>query len=363
MDSVDCIVIGAGAVGLAVAARLAASGREVIVLEQHDLIGSETSSRNSEVIHAGIYYAENSLKAALCVRGREMLYAHCQQFVVPYKQCGKVIVAAHESQRNIVAGYQDQARRNGVNDLYWISQDELAELEPEVVGVGGVVSPSTGIVDSHAYMLSLQGIIEKHGGMVAFNSKVLSIESGQRLAGQKSIVRTAELDIAGQWVINCAGLWAPRLSNDTPGAPPAYYAKGHYYSYTGAQPFSRLVYPTAEAGGLGVHVTLDLAGQVKFGPDVRWIDDVDYTFDESHKQDFVAAIQAYFPNLDAERLHPSYTGIRPKISGPGTVAADFMLHTPAQHGVSGRINLLGIESPGLTASLAIAEQVENVMSG
>jgi len=362
MDSVDCIVIGAGAVGLAVAARLAAAGREVIVLEQHDLIGSETSSRNSEVIHAGIYYPENSLKAALCVRGREMLYAHCQQFAVPHKQCGKVIVAAHESQRETVAGYQDQAQRNGVNDLYWISQAELSELEPEVVGVGGVVSPSTGIVDSHAYMLSLQGIVEKHGGMVALNTKVLSIESSRRLQGQKSIVRTAELDIAGQWVINCAGLWAPGLSNDTPGGPDAYYAKGHYYSYSGAQPFSRLVYPTAEAGGLGVHVTLDLAGQVKFGPDVRWIDGVDYSFDESHKQDFVAAIQAYFPNLDPERLHPSYTGIRPKISGPGIAAADFLLHIPAQHGVSGRINLLGIESPGLTASLAIAEQVEKVVS-
>jgi L-2-hydroxyglutarate oxidase LhgO len=362
-EHIQTVVIGAGVVGLAITRKLAMSGREVILLESEDAIGTATSSRNSEVIHAGIYYPENSLKAALCVRGREMLYAHCQQFAVPHKQCGKVIVAAHESQRDIVAGYQAQARRNGVDDLYWISQDELSELEPEVVGVGGVVSPSTGIVDSHAYMLSLQGIIEKHGGLVALNTKVLSIQSGGQLAGQKSIVRTEDLDIAGQWVINCAGLWAPQLAADTPGGPTAYYAKGHYYSYSGAQPFSRLVYPTAEAGGLGVHVTLDLAGQVKFGPDVRWIDDVDYSFDESHKQDFVAAIQAYFPNLDPERLHPSYTGIRPKISGPGIAAADFMLHTPVQHGIAGRINLLGIESPGLTASLAIAEQVDKVVRG
>ena len=363
MDSVDCIVIGAGAVGLAVAARLAQAGREVIVLEQHDVIGSETSSRNSEVIHAGIYYPENSLKAALCVRGKEMLYEHCQQYAVPHKQCGKVIVAAHESQRDIVAEYQSQAQRNGVHDLYWISQAELKELEPEVVGVGGVVSPSTGIIDSHAYMVSLQGVLEKYGGMVALNTKVLSIEAGLKSSGQRSIVRTVDLDLSAQWVINCAGLSAPVLSIDTPGGPTAYYAKGHYYSYSGAQPFSRLVYPTAEAGGLGVHVTLDLAGQVKFGPDVRWIDNADYSFDESHKQDFVAAIKAYFPNLDSERLHPSYTGIRPKISGPGEPAADFVLHSPDQHGVVGRINLLGIESPGLTASLAIAEQVELLVGG
>jgi L-2-hydroxyglutarate oxidase LhgO len=362
MDKVDCVVIGAGVVGLAVAARLAEQGFDVIVLEQHELIGSETSSRNSEVIHAGIYYPQNSNKAALCVRGKQMLYEYCARFAVPFKQCGKIIVAAKESQREIVAGYQAQAVRNGVEDLYWIDREELKELEPEVVGIGAVVSPSTGIIDSHAYMLSLQGVMEKHGGMVALNTKAVAVESGKSSGHQRCIVRTDGFDLASQWVINCAGLSAPSLSADTPGGPKAYYAKGHYYAYSGRQPFSRLVYPTAEAGGLGVHVTLDLAGQVKFGPDVQWIDEIDYSFDESSKEDFISAIQAYFPNLDPQRLQPSYTGIRPKISPEGAAAADFMLHGPGQHGVAGRINLLGIESPGLTSSLAIAEQVALLMT-
>jgi L-2-hydroxyglutarate oxidase LhgO len=352
MDKVDCIVIGAGVVGLAVGAKIAQLGREVVVLEQHDLIGSETSSRNSEVIHAGIYYPTGSRKAALCVRGKALLYEYCRAMDVGHKQCGKIIVAAGDHQIETVRGYIDKAKQNGVDDLYWMSADAVRELEPEVQTVGGVMSPSTGIIDSHAYMLSLQGELEAAGGMIAFFTHVEKIESEPT-----PVVHTQDFSLSADWVINSAGLTAPDLALDTPGAPDAHYAKGHYYAYSGKQPFSRLVYPVAQEGGLGVHVTLDLAGQVKFGPDVRWIDSVDYTFDESHFDDFVAAIRAYYPGLDASRLHPSYTGIRPKISSAGEPAADFLIHTPQDHHVPGRINLLGIESPGLTASLAIAEEV------
>ena len=359
MDKVDCIVVGAGVVGLAVAAELAKRGREVLVLEQHEAIGTEISSRNSEVVHAGIYYPRDSLKAQLCVRGKELLYRYCQERRIPHEQCGKIIVASSEKQTSAVKAYISKAHSNGVKDLSWIDARQVADLEPEVFSVGGVLSPSTGIVDSHAYMLSLQGDLEANDGMVAFRTCVLSIVSNSNL----NIVETPEFEVSAEWVINSAGLSAPSLSAGLAGSPEGYYAKGHYYSYSGRQPFSRLVYPVAEAGGLGVHVTLDLAGQIKFGPDVRWQDDLDYSFDTSHFDDFVLAIRQYYPGLDATRLHPGYTGIRPKISPQGAEAADFMIHTPSTHGVKGRINLLGIESPGLTSSLAIAERVADSVGG
>lgn len=354
-EVVDCIVVGAGVVGLAVAARLAAEGSEVVVLERHGLIGSETSSRNSEVIHAGIYYPTGSLKAQLCVRGKQLLYEHCEKYSVPFKRCGKIIVATSDAQRSVVDGYIEQAQRNGVTDLNWIEQGQLNELEPEVLGVGAAVSPSTGIIDSHAYMVSLQGILEANGGFVALHSEVTAIE-----AGPMPVAHTPEMSLSARWIINAGGLSAPKLAANVPSAPQAHYAIGHYYTYSGAQPFGRLVYPTAQDGGLGVHVTLDLGGQVKFGPDVRWIDSVDYTFDDSRRQEFVQAIKAYYPALDEERLQPGYTGIRPKIA-PAGVATDFVIQTPIHHGVNGRINLLGIESPGLTSSLAIAEAVSKVV--
>ena len=353
MDSVDCVVIGAGVVGLAVASRLALNGREVVVLERHDLIGAETSSRNSEVIHAGIYYPAGSLKAELCVRGKAQLYEYCEAFAVPHARCGKLIVAAHEGQVETVQGYIGQAADNGVGDLRWLRREELEALEPAVATVGGVLSPSTGIIDSHAYMLSLQGELEANGGMLALLTNVERIE----VDGAQPIVHTQAMSLACEWLINSAGLSAPQLAREVPGTPGAYYAKGHYYAYSGKQPFSRLVYPVAEAGGLGVHVTMDLAGQVKFGPDVRWIDTPDYAFDETHFDDFVAAIRTYFPAVEPERLHPSYTGIRPKIAPQGAPFSDFVIATPQDHGVQGLVNLLGIESPGLTASLAIADLV------
>jgi L-2-hydroxyglutarate oxidase LhgO len=355
IERVECVVIGAGVVGLAVASQLAAAGREVIVLEQHSAIGTETSSRNSEVIHAGIYYPAGSRKAQLCVRGKQLLYEHCEAYAVPFKRCGKVIVATGPQQRAVVDGYVAQAEANGVYDLRWLGQAELNELEPEVCGVGAALSPSTGIIDSHAYMLSLQGIIEANGGFLVLQNKVLGIDRAESL-----LVRTEQMTLAADWVINAGGLHAPELAKNTPGAPKAHYAIGHYYTYSGVQPFQRLVYPTAEQGGLGVHVTLDLGGQVKFGPDVRWVKSMDYTFDDSRRAAFVEAIRAYYPGLDETRLQPGYTGIRPKIAGPGE-NADFLIRGPLEHGVRGRIDLLGIESPGLTSSLAIAEAVSEVM--
>jgi L-2-hydroxyglutarate oxidase LhgO len=357
-ERIDCVVIGAGVVGLACAAALARSGREVLVLERHAQIGTETSSRNSEVIHAGIYYDPGSLKARLCVRGRALLYAHCEAFNVPFRRCGKIIVATDASQFDTLRGYQQRALANGVGELRWLSRADVAELEPAVRCVGAVLSETTGIIDSHAYMESLHGDIEAHGGVVAFYSEVLS---GRSQRG-RVILETQQGTLDAALVVNAAGLAAPdlarRLAAHPPGLlPTAHYAKGHYYTLSGSAPFRRLVYPVAEAGGLGVHVTLDLAGQARFGPDVVWIDGVDYTFDARNRDRFVTAIRRYYPDLDDTRLQSGYTGIRPKISGPADAAADFLLLGPESHQVAGLVHLLGVESPGLTASLAIAETV------
>ncbi len=352
MDRVECIVIGAGVIGLSCARALAAAGREVIVVERNDLIGAETSSRNSEVIHAGIYYPTGSLKARLCVAGKQMLYSYCESRGIPHRRCGKMIVASGGAQIEVLEDYRRQAQANGVM-LSWLDERAVRELEPEVDATAGLLSESTGIIDSHAFMLSLQGELEAAGGAIAFNTEVRGLQANDRI-----IVVTDALSLECRWLVNCAGLQAPDLARQLdPGAPQAHYARGHYFVYSGKAPFSRLVYPIAEPGGLGVHVTLDMAGQIKFGPDVMWLDEVDYTFDESRKASFVAAIRRYYPGLDPARLHPGYTGIRPKISGPGTPAADFRIDGPAVHGVAGLINLLGIESPGLTASLAIADVV------
>jgi len=354
MQRVDAVVIGAGVVGLASARALALAGLDVVVLERHRRIGTETSSRNSEVIHAGIYYPGGSRKAALCVRGKALLYRYCAEHGVPHRRCSKLIVASSEAQVPVLRGYQTQAERNGVAPLPWLGAADVAELEPEVQAVAGVLSESTGIIDCHAYMLALRGDLEAAGGMIAFDTAVTG----------GLCVQTAALELEAGWVVNAAGLEAPGVAGWlTPDAPRAYYARGHYYVYEGRAPFSRLVYPVAEAGGLGVHVTLDLGGQARFGPDVKWVAGVDYTFDDGRRAAFESAIRCYFPGLDAARLHPGYTGIRPKISGPGEQAADFRIDGPAEHGVAGLINLLGIESPGLTASLAIGEVVAGIAVG
>ena len=363
-ERVDCVVIGAGVVGLACARALARDGREVLVLERHGQIGTETSSRNSEVIHAGIYYDTGSLKARLCVRGKALLYAYCEAYGVPFSRCGKIIVATDATQFEALRGYQARAVANGVGELRWMSASEVVELEPAVACVGAVMSETTGIIDSHAYMESLVGDLEAHGGMIAFHSEILSGAS----AGGRIRLETEQLALDAALVVHCAGLGAPdlarRIAAHPHGAlPHAYYAKGHYYTLSGRSPFRRLVYPIAEAGGLGVHVTLDLAGQARFGPDVVWLDGIDYTFDERNRERFVTAIRRYYPALDAHRLQPGYTGIRPKIAASNEPAADFRLSGPQSHGIAGLIHLFGIESPGLTASLALADEVRLLAYG
>jgi len=353
-DAADVVVVGAGVVGLACARELALRGREVLVLERHALIGSETSSRNSEVIHAGIYYAPGSLKARLCVEGKALLYRYCAEAGVPHRRCGKLIVATEPSQLAILRDYQAHALRNGAGVLEWLDGAAVRALEPEVDALAGVHSLSTGIIDSHAYMLSLQATLEARGGMVVCNTAVRRLER----AGRALRVVTDDVTLDAACVINSAGLGAPALARQLqPDAPEGFLARGRYYGYSGPAPFSRLVYPVAEGGGLGVHVTIDLAGQVRFGPDVEWIDAIDYRFDDRRRADFCAAIARYFPAVEAERLMPGYTGIRPKISGPGAPAADFHIDGLDVHHVPGLVNLLGIESPGLTASLAIAREV------
>lgn len=354
----EVVVVGAGVVGLAVAQQLARAGREVLVLERNTLIGAETSSRNSEVIHAGIYYPPGSVKAELCVRGKELLYEHCALHSVPHKNCGKLIVATTPEQFATLKTYQSQSQTNGAGVLRWVEEAELRELEPAVSALAAVHSPTTGIIDSHQYMLSLQGLLESHGGMIAFDTAVEGIAPG---GSERLTLTTNQGQIDCQWLINSAGLWAPDLAADIDsGAPAARYAIGHYYSYAAA-PFNQLVYPVAEAGGLGVHVTLDLSGQARFGPDVRWLEHIDYEFDDSRRAEFVAAIRRYFPDLDESRLQPGYTGIRPKLELAEGAADDFVIRGPEQHGVPGLINLLGIESPGLTASLAIAERTAGLV--
>jgi L-2-hydroxyglutarate oxidase LhgO len=357
-ERIDCLVIGAGVVGLACARALARDGREVLVLERQGRIGTETSSRNSEVIHAGIYYDTGSLKANLCVRGKAMLYRYCETYGVPFARCGKIIVATDVTQFETLRGYQRRAIANGVGELRWLSPADVAQLEPAISCVGAVLSETTGIIDSHAFMESLVGELEAHHGMIAFHSEVMAgAPDGGRVR-----IETKQMALDAAFVVNAAGLGAPDLArclapDASASLPRAYYAKGQYYTLSGRSPFARLVYPVAEQGGLGVHVTLDLAGQARFGPDVVWIDAVDYRFDERNRERFVSAIRRYYPALDEGRLQPGYTGIRPKISGAAEAAADFLVAGPKRHGVAGLIHLLGIESPGLTASLALADDV------
>jgi L-2-hydroxyglutarate oxidase LhgO len=360
IDTVDCVVVGAGVVGLACARAIAEQGREVIVLERHDAIGTETSSRNSEVIHAGIYYPTNTLKATLCVAGKRQLYAYCESHQVPFAACGKVIVAAATSQLQQLRDLQKQAAANAVA-VEWLDAAAMAEIEPQVSAAAGLYSPSTGIIDSHALMLSYQGDLERAAGVVVFES---SLEAAN-VDPPGLYLHTTDGELRCRWLVNSGGLAAPNIASQLlHDAPAAHYALGHYYAYSGASPFRHLVYPIPEPGGLGIHVTRDLGGQIKFGPDVAWRDEVDYDFpvdEASLRRKFAKAISRYYPAVDEARLHPSYTGIRPKIVGPGEPAADFSIAGPAQHGVAGLVNLLGIESPGLTSSLAIADYVVSLM--
>ena len=364
MDRVDAAVIGAGVVGLAVARALAQRGIDTLVLESGQAIGTGISSRNSEVVHAGIYYPTGSLKARLCVQGRSALYDYCAERGVAHRRVGKLIVATHASQREELLAIQRQAIANGVDDLSLIDGASARELEPALTCDSALLSPSTGIVDSHALMLALQGDLERAGGVVALGSKVESIETR---AGEDHLLRVAEMEIAAGLVVNAAGLSAPWLAQRTSGLGPAHrptgrFAKGSYFSLGARAPFSRLIYPVPEPGGLGVHLTLDLAGRARFGPDVQWLDvqdesAIDYRVDPARAQGFYAAIRRYWPALPDGALHADYSGVRPKLDGPGAPSSDFRIDGPRRHGIAGLINLLGIESPGLTSCLAIGEHV------
>ena len=354
MDQVEVVVVGAGVIGLAIAREYARVGREVLLLERHDSIGTEISSRNSEVIHSGIYYPYNSLKARMCVRGKALLYDYCKAYSVAHKRCGKLILATNEKQFDTLRSYQLRAEENGAGELRWMDAGEIAEREPEVFCMAGVYSESTGIIDTHAYMTSLLGEVEAHAGSIAFNTAL----TDWRRVGDGIQVDCGDFSLKARVLINACGLNAPAVANMSRNIQKidSHYAKGHYYTLTGKSPFNSLVYPVAESGGLGVHVTLDMAGQARFGPDVCWIDSEDYSFDELNSAAFVKAIQAYYPNLDPVKLQPGYTGIRPKLAAQG-IERDFLIEGESQHGVPGLVNLAGIESPGLTSSLAIAQHV------
>lgn len=371
METIQACVVGAGVVGLAIGRALAGAGLETVVLEQADAIGTATSSRNSEVIHAGIYYPAGSLKARLCVDGRTRLYTHCETHGVPFRCCGKLIVAADDFQCAELRRIEARALANGVADLRWVSAAELSVLEPGLQASAALLSPSTGIIDSHALMLSLQGDMEAAGGDIAFGSPVLAIDSTAHGHVLQVGGEAGGMEIQAGIVVNAAGLWAPSLAARTAGlaathVPEARFAKGNYFSLSGRSPFSRLVYPIPQPGGLGVHLTLDLAGQARFGPDVEWLDitqpeAIDYRVDASRGEHFATEIRRYWPALPDAALYPAYSGVRPKLWLTGDVGAaplhDFIIDGPERHGLPGLVNLFGIESPGLTACLALADEV------
>lgn len=364
MDQVECVIVGAGVVGLAIARRLARAGREVIILEASEAIGTGTSSRNSEVIHAGIYYAAGSMMAQMCVAGKKALYAYCRDHDVPHRNCGKLIVATRAEEVDKLQSIKARAEANGVGDMRLLSGQAACALEPALDCQAALLSPSTGIVDSHALMLSLRGEAEAAGGAFAFHAPLLQA----RVQGEG-----IEIDVGGEapmslqcrLLINAAGLAATMVARRIDGMPielipPAYLAKGNYFSCSARSPFSHLIYPVPEPGGLGVHLTLDLAGQAKFGPDVEWIDSIDYVVDPERANRFYPAIRRYWPGLPDDALIPGYAGIRPKIVPPAVAVQDFMIQGSREHGVAGLINLFGIESPGLTSCLAIADYVADL---
>ena len=374
MDEVDALVVGAGVVGLACARSLALQGRSVVIAEAATQFGSGTSSRNSEVVHAGLYYEPGSLKAALCVRGRELLYDYCAEHGVAAQRCGKLLVATREADVPRLRQIAQRAAACGVHDLQPLDGPALRALEPELQAVAGLWSPASGIVDSHGLMAALLGDAEQAGALFAVASP---FESARR-EGSRWIVQTGgaePFELAARWLVNSAGLQAQAVAARLQGFPAAAIphrrlAKGHYFSLSGRTPFRHLIYPMPVDGGLGVHLTLDLGGQARFGPDVQWLPDaaddddavLDYAVDPTRQPAFEAEIRRYWPGLPAGSLQPAYSGIRPKLGGPGEPAADFHIAGPAQHGAAGVVQLFGIESPGLTASLAIGERVAGIVA-
>lgn len=365
---IQTVIIGAGVVGLACARALAKAGREVLIIERHDAIGTETSARNSEVIHAGIYYPKNSLKARFCVAGRDMLYRYCAENGIDHKRTGKLIVATHDDQIPALRDIEKRAHENGVHDLVWLDGHDAIAREPALNCVAALESPSTGIIDSHQLMVTLLGEAEANGATLALNTDVVAakfengifaIETRDR-DGQEMSLTCAELLIAG-------GLHSQTLAHNFTGLPeqsipPQHYARGCYFTLSGKAPFSTLIYPAPEQAGLGIHLTLDLGGQARFGPDVTWVEEPNYDVPEEKRAGFAAAIRKYYPALDENALQTGYAGVRPKIQAPGEAARDFLISDRETHGIDGLVILYGIESPGLTACLAIADHVENVLS-
>ena len=364
MDEVECIVVGAGVVGLAVARALALAGREVIVLEAAAGIGTETSSRNSEVIHAGIYYPANSLMARFCVAGRRALYAYCREKGVPHRNCGKLIAATNAEEDAMLAGIKRRAEANGVEGMRVLTAAEAIAMEPNLRCTSALLSPATGIIDSHAFMLALQGDAENAGAVCVFLSPVIgarAVRGGVEVDRRRQRADASALPVAGELRRPARAVAGRRIAGmPAERVPTTYYAKGNYFTLSGRSPFSRLIYPVPVPGGLGVHLTIDLGGQARFGPDVEWIDAIDYTVDPARADGFYAAVRKYWPALKDGALQPGYAGIRPKIVPRGAPAQDFVVQGPQTHGVPGLINLFGIESPGLTASLAIADHVLEV---
>lgn len=367
METVEVVVVGAGVVGLAVARALALAGHETVVLERRDRPGLETTSRNSGVIHSGIYYPTGSLKARLCVRGRSMLYEYCTQRGIAHQRCGKIIVAS-ESQVPALRALHQKAIDNGVTDLTMLDGSQVALLEPLVRCAAGLLSPSTGIIDVHELLLGYLGDIESHGGVLILKSVLLGarVEQGGFVLDVLSDGEESQLQC--RWLINCAGLSAAQLLHKIDGYPAqqlrrSYFAKGNYFSCQGLRPFKRLVYPMPGSAGLGIHATLDLDGTTRFGPDVEWVHEPGYNVDPARAQSFYEAIREYWPSIPANVLYPAYAGVRPKLVGPDSIAADFVIEDVHEHGVEGLINLLGIESPGLTASLAIGDHAASLVPG
>ena len=357
MDRIDVIVIGAGVIGLAIARELALAGRSVIILERERQFGMITSSRNSEVIHAGVYYPPGSLKERLCVEGRELLYSFCGSHQVDHLRCGKLIIAHDESERPIIDAIAERAHNAGV-ELTRLDGAQASAIEPDVRCIEALLSPTTGIVDSHGYMLALLGEAEDHGASIAYQAPVETIER----TAEGWVVEVDGTKVAASLLVNAAGLDAQRIAGKIEALspahiPPLFLAKGCYFTYSGKVPFRHLIYPVPVPGSLGTHLALDLGGAARFGPDIHWVDTLDYDVDPGLKAEFVEAASRIWPALDPDKLHPGYAGIRPKLSGPGEPMADFVIQGEAVHGLPGLINLFGIESPGLTSSLAIAREV------
>jgi len=362
MDKVEVIIVGAGVIGLAIAAKLAQQFDSVLVIDKNASFGEETSSRNSEVIHAGIYYPQHSLKAKLCVQGKAMLYRYCQERHIPVNKIGKLLVAHGKEEEDFLKETLISAQKNGVNDLTWLSQQALKELEPELLASAALLSPSTGIIDSHAYMQSLLAQAEQHNAMFVAQTKMLSARPTTNGFEVLFDSQGEHLAINCKYLINCAGLHSESVAHTIEGLkkshiPKLHWCRGHYFSYQGKSPFKQLIYPTPRDNGLGIHASLDMGGQLKFGPDTQYIEQLSYDFPDKLKAKFLSQVSQYFPNIDANMLQPAYAGIRPKLQGKNDSFRDFVIQTCEVHQLKGLVNLFGIDSPGLTSSLAIADYV------